>query len=562
MTLPLMFQFKSPHDQPTSWSKFTVAGLAALWMATVSNVSLWQQLWATPEVGGWRGVGFMVLFGVAIAAVLFAALSLLAWPWLFKFITAVLLVTAACSSYFMLSYGIVIDAHMLVNVMETDVREAQDLLSWRLVLVVLGLGVSPALWVVTRQTRHKPWLQSVWRNLLVGSAGLAVALLAALLVFQDLSSTMRNHNQLRYLINPLNSVYATTRVVMNAMPHKQLPLQLVGKDAQLGASYNVASKPLLMVLVLGETGRAANWQLGGYERETNPELTLLKQRGELQYYSDVTSCGTSTAASLPCMFSAMGKAAFDNAGAPAEDVLDVLQHAGLVVLWVDNQSGCKGACARVPTVDTRDSNHPELCRDGECLDMVMLSDLDQHIANLPTEQRQRGVVVVLHQMGSHGPAYYKRSPPSQKSFLPECTSNALQSCDRQAIVNAYDNTILYTDYFLAQTIAWLKARSNASDTALWYVSDHGESLGDNGLYLHGLPYSFAPREQKHVPQITWLSQGFQARVWMDLQCLSTQQPLAWSHDNLFHSMLGLADVHTTDYQPEMDITAPCRANLK
>jgi len=461
----------------------------------------------------------------------------------------------------MQSYGIVIDASMLTNVLQTDAREATDLMSWRFVLTMLVLGILPAVWVLTRRTRQKPFLQSLWRNVVVSLLAFVAAGLLAMLVFQDLASVMRNHKQIRYLINPLNSVYAVTRVGLNAMPHKQLPLQLVGEDARLGASYTTGSKPLLMVFVVGETGRAANWQLGGYERPTNPELSKLKQAGELQYYSNVMSCGTNTAASLPCMFSAMGKDAFEAADAPAEGLLDVMQRAGLAVLWIDNQSGCKGACARVPTVETRGAAHPELCEGGECFDMVMLDGIDQRIAELPQAQRERGVVLVMHQMGSHGPAYYKRSPAAQKDFVPECTSNALQSCDHQALVNAYDNSIRYTDHFVAQTIAWLKTKTS-SDTALWYVSDHGESLGESGLYLHGLPYSFAPIEQKHVPQVTWLSPAFKQRARLDAACLNGQQDKAWSHDNLFHSLLGLADVQTSTYQPALDITAGCRASLK
>jgi lipid A ethanolaminephosphotransferase len=555
-----MFSFQTSEQAAPSWSKFSLAAVVALWLSTVANVSLWQQLWALPEVNGARGLGFVVAFGLAIGSIVFGLLALVAWPWLFKLVSVTLLLTAASSTYFMMSYGIVIDASMLTNVLQTDAREASDLMSWRFALTMLGLGVLPALWVLTRRTRQRPWLSSLWRNLAVCVAGFVVAGLLAVLVFQDLASVMRNHKQLRYLINPLNSVYASVRVGLNAMPHKQLPLQLVGTDAQLGATYKPGAKPLLMVFVVGETGRAASWQLGGYARATTPELAALKQAGELQYYSNVMSCGTNTATSLPCMFSAMGRGDFENADGPAEGLLDVLQRAGLAVLWIDNQSGCKGACDRVPNVNTRSGEHPELCANGECLDMYMLADLDQRIAALPAQQRERGVVLVMHQMGSHGPAYYKRSPEALKDFTPECTSNALQSCDHQALLNAYDNSIRYTDHFVAQTIDWLKARSDANDSALWYVSDHGESLGEKGIYLHGLPYSFAPIEQKHVPQVTWLSPSFQQRVGLNKACLDAQQSGAWTHDHLFHSLLGLADVRTSAYQASLDITATCRAN--
>ncbi|MGA0007027.1 MAG: phosphoethanolamine transferase, partial [Burkholderiaceae bacterium] len=261
--------------------------------------------------------------------------------------------------------------------------------------------------------------------------------------------------------------------------------------------------------------------------------------------------------SLPCMFSALGKSDYEDRDGPQEGLLDVLQRAGLAVLWIDNQSGCKGVCDRVPTVNTRDLNNPAFCPNGECFDAVMLDGLDERIAQLPAAQRDKGVVVVLHQMGSHGPAYFKRAPEAYKAFKPECTSNALQSCDRQAVVNAYDNSIRYTDHVLAASIQWL-SRQPDHDTAMWYVSDHGESLGENNLYLHGLPYSLAPVEQKHVPQVSWFSRAMQQRLRLDTTCLAAQADVPLTHDGLFHTLLALADVKTALYQASLDVTAACR----
>jgi lipid A ethanolaminephosphotransferase len=189
----------------------------------------------------------------------------------------------------------------------------------------------------------------------------------------------------------------------------------------------------------------------------------------------------------------------------------------------------------------------------------MLQDLDARIAALPAEQRQRGTVVVLHQMGSHGPAYSKRSAPDNKKFGPECTSTSLQECDRQQVVNAYDNSIVETDQFLDSVLNWLVAQGSQAQTAMVYVADHGESLGENNLYLHGLPYSIAPDVQKHVPWITWLSPAMQARTGAPTACL--QHDLAErrvTHDNYFHSVLGLMDVKTGAYNPDLDMLTPCR----
>jgi len=164
-------------------------------------------------------------------------------------------------------------------------------------------------------------------------------------------------------------------------------------------------------------------------------------------------------------------------------------------------------------------------------------------------------VVFMHQMGSHGPAYHKRVPPAFKRFQPECASNALQQCERQQVVNAYDNTIAYTDHFLAESIAWLKKHSGPS--ALIYVADHGESLGENNLYLHGLPYAIAPDVQKRVPWITWISPALAQQRGLRKSCLQDKQMAPISHDHYFHSVMGMTGARSAEYKPELDIYGSC-----
>jgi lipid A ethanolaminephosphotransferase len=250
------------------------------------------------------------------------------------------------------------------------------------------------------------------------------------------------------------------------------------------------------------------------------------------------------------MFSNLGREGYSARAHDTENLLDVLQHAGLAVLWVDNQAGCKGVCERVP--------HAASCDAGECLDDALLAGLQARIDALPPERRARGVVVVLHQMGSHGPAYAARSAPERKRFQPECASINLQDCGREALLNAYDNSIVQTDHVLAATIGWLKEQAGY-DTALLYVSDHGESLGEGNLYLHGLPWRLAPDTQKHVPWITWLSPAFEARGGATLRCLHERETAPVSHDNLFHSVLGLMGVSTQVYRRNFDVYAGCGA---
>jgi len=258
---------------------------------------------------------------------------------------------------------------------------------------------------------------------------------------------------------------------------------------------------------------------------------------------------------VPCMFSHLGREGYADASDRHENLLDVLQRAGLAILWLDNQSGCKGVCERVPSVDTRSVSVAGLCADGQCFDEVMLHQLPQELARLPAERRARGTVVVMHQMGSHGPAYYKRSPPAAKHFLPECTSNALQECPVENIQNAYDNSLRYTDHFLGETVRWLQTQ--ARPTALVYLSDHGESLGEKGLYLHGMPYRMAPQEQTHVPMLAWVSEPLQRNMGWSMACLRAKAKQPWSHDNLFHTLLDLARVGTSVQNPDLSILSGC-----
>jgi lipid A ethanolaminephosphotransferase len=162
-------------------------------------------------------------------------------------------------------------------------------------------------------------------------------------------------------------------------------------------------------------------------------------------------------------------------------------------------------------------------------------------------------------MGSHGPAYYKRSPPQHKPFLPECTTNVLRQCEGESLGNAYDNSIAYTDRVLAALIAWLQTEPKQFDSAMLYVSDHGESLGENNLYLHGLPYALAPREQTHVPWITWLSAGSRESQNLNWQCLRDRRAEPLSHDNLFHTVLGSLRIQASEYLPGLDAFASCRS---
>ncbi|MDB5895784.1 MAG: phosphoethanolamine transferase [Rhodoferax sp.] len=535
--------------------------VTSVWIATVCNLPLWRELMQLPELHGGRGIWFAICFAGMIAGATTAVLSLLAWRWTLKPAITVFLVSAAAGGYFMMAYGVVIDPTMMVNAIQTDARETRDLLSWQFGAVVLVLGLLPAWWIWRQPVRPAPVLRQLLRN--TGSLLLGLALLigAMFAVFQDMSSLMRNHTQLRYLVNPLNSFYALGKVAAKPFERDATKILPIGQDAHVAVSNVVGAKPPLLLLVLGETGRSGNFSLNGYARPTTPGLEKLAALPDsrLASFKNAWSCGTNTAASVPCMFSHLGRTAFEDRKANYEGMMDVLSRSGMAVLWIDNQSGCKGACDRVPNISTTALKDPSLCSEGECFDAIMLKDLDARIAALPAERRAKGVVVVLHQMGGHGPAYYKRVPAEFKRFLPECTSSALQECSNAQVVNSYDNTIAYTDHFLTMAVAWLKTREATSAAAMMYVADHGESLGENNIYLHGMPYNIAPDVQKHVPWITWLSSDFEARSHISTRCLRERSTERLTHDNYFHSVLGMLDVQTNVYNPSLDLFKPCVA---
>ena len=536
--------------------------LIALWLAGPGNLPLWQRIFALDETLAQR-ITLAVGLGMVVAAASAALLSLLAWPRVFRPAATLLVLVAAFNSHFMWQYGVVMDPTMLANVAHTDAREVRDLLSLRLVGTVLLVAGPPLGWLWRRPVAPRPWWRQTGRNMAGMAVGLLLVLGFGLASYQELASLMRNHKSVRYMINPLNSVYAAGRVAADQLPQQVRALTPVGEDSALGSSYAAQQRPPLLMLVIGETARAQNWGLNGHARDTTPKLRRWQQQGELVNFSNVRSCGTNTQVALPCIFSPLTRAQGGDRTPTQENLLDVLQRAGLAVLWLDNQSGCKGVCDRVPNATTRELQLPGLCEGGECFDEAMLNGLNERIAALDPVRRARGVVLVLHQMGSHGPAYSRRTPADRKPFQPECTSNTLSSCTPAQLANAYDNTIAYTDHFLDRSLQWLQQRAQASqyDTGLVYLSDHGESLGENGLYLHGVPYALAPDQQTRVPMVAWLSPGLQAHIRVGPDCLRQRATEPLSHDHFFHTVLGLMDVTTRAHEPALDALAPCNAQL-
>lgn len=524
--------------------------MAAIWFATAYNFPLWQQIGHLRGGFSAANLGFVAVLWLLIIFFFNAMLNLLLWPRLSKALLFSLCIASAMVAYYIGHYGVLIDSTMIQNAVQTDVREVRDLISPAMIVFVFLLGVLPALGLLRIRVRAQAWAEILWMKL--GMFGLSCLLVIAgvYMFYPDMASLARNHRELRYMLVPSNYLYGTVRYIQLAhrVPEK---IEVIGADAHRVALSGVQAHPRLTVLVVGETARADRFALNGYARDTNPRLS---QEAVLNF-PDVASCGTSTAVSLPCMFSGLTRQDYsDQKGRTRESLLDVLQRAGLNVQWRDNNSGCKGACDRVEHIDFSNVKNADYCSESECYDEVMINDLKAWMQTL-----KKDTVLVLHQKGSHGPAYYLRYPPAFEHFKPVCKTSDLEKCDQQAIGNAFDNTIRYTDYFLAQLIDSLKQSS--LDSAMLYVSDHGESLGENNVYLHGTPYAIAPETQKKVPMIAWFSQGYSRQAQLDMRCLNERRQQPYSHDYLYHSVLGLLDVKTSVYQSSLDMFAPCRPKV-
>ena len=527
----------------------TLTLLASLWLVALGNFPFWRSLWRA--AGGLHAGNFFFVLTVPlfVLAWVYLLLSLLTWLRATRTALAIVLLISAPAGYFIDTYGILLDHSMVANILQTHPSEALELLSWRLWMWLAVFGVLPAALVACVGVTRTRWTRELGAKAL-GMAGAVVCLAVVLLVnYQSYASLLRNHRELRLMLVPSN-IFAAAHGHLTRRLGAPAALEVVGADATRAFAKARTTKPTLTILVVGETARAANFSLNGYQRLTNPALA----RQNVFSFSDVSACGTSTAVSLPCMFLDVGRDGFKATLALRhEGLLDVLQHAGIAVRWRDNNSGCKGVCDRVPHEDLSNTHVAGLCRSDECYDEILLHGLQTYL-----DKQDRDTVIVLHMKGSHGPAYFKRYPAAFEIFTPACDNIQLDRCSRQAIVNAYDNTLRYTDYVLSQTIDLLRNNAEHFDTAMLYVSDHGESLGENGLYLHGLPYALAPREQIQVPMLLWLSDGLRERLHIDAMCLRAQQQAPLSHDNLFHSILGLSNVQTAIYRPERDLFRPCR----
>ncbi len=529
--------------------------LFSLAMVLLYNLATWEALSNLITLEGAKRAGFYLSFGLFLWATFTLLLTLVSFRPLLKPVITVVALSSAAAAYFMNNYGIAIDTVMIQNVVETNPGEAKALLSPKLFGYLFVLGVLPSALVWWLPVQYRRFFPGLLNKVLVGVGCLVVVAASVGAFYSTYAPIFRQEDKLTHFINPTNYIYAVTKLAKSRYSVKQdVVVQPIGTDAVLSADAKARPKKSLMIFVVGETARADHFSLNGYPRETNPEL----KKQDILNFTRVASCGTSTAVSVPCMFSQFPRSDYsDKKGKTYEGLLDILQRAGVQTVWLDNNSDCKGTCLRIPHHDIPKDQKSAFCDGTNCLDESLLVGLQDYIDSL-----KDNAIIVLHADGSHGPEYYDRYPKDKEQFQPVCRTNQLGSCSHDELVNVYDNTILYTDFFLSKVIDLLKQNQDKYDTSMIYVSDHGESLGENGMYLHAAPYAIAPEAQTHVPMVMWFGKDTLAQEGIDRSCLKAKQDEGdLSHDNIFHSVLGLFQVQTGVYQSSLDMFHDCHRAL-
>lgn len=490
------------------------------------------------------------LFVVSLPLVMVAAMNLFLLPLSFRPLLkpalAIVILVSAVFNYASYSYGVIFDGAMFTNIFETNASEAESYLNGTLIAVLLMTGFIPAILLAMVEVKQQPLRRELAQKSVSLVVTLAVVGVMGILNYNDYAVIGRNNKSIIKTVVPLYPFKKLAQVfyarnLETAPEYKQLAPDAKRAPAPAG------QKKKLVVMLLGETQRGMNYSLNGYARKTN-EYT--EKQGVVSF-QNVTSFGTSTAISVPYIFSLMPHQ-YDGDDEPYRDnVLDAIQRAGVKVLWRENDSGCKKACKNVDYVDLREKYKADktLCPHGDCYDRVFNVELDKMLPDLAPED----TLIVFHLEGAHGPSYWERYPAEFRRFAPDCPSSDIQNCGREELLNTYDNTILYSDHVMAGIIDTLKKASGDWDTELVFLSDHGESLGENGLYLHSFPRSIAPVEQTHVPFIYWSpTAGSDA-------CLARQAAVS-VHDriNLSDTLMGMTGVQTANYDAARDILLPCR----
>jgi len=490
-------------------------------------------------------ITFLVALPLLLFGILYLAFSATLWSRLAKPLIGIVSIASLPVLYGELTYGVVFDNDMMRNIFETDLSEALGYLSVSSIGFLLAGSAATITALMSIEIRHQPIKQELIGRAASTSLVLFLGLILTYGCYGEFAATARNNNHLKRELVPFEWIDSAADYWADRWIDSQQALVVI--DPAPKQSGHPGSLPHITVVIVGETARADHFQYSGYPRATNQ----FTEKFEPIYIANMSSCGTATAISVPCMFSDLNrnKFAIDTAKY-RQNALDLSALAGTEVVWIDNNSSCKGVCTRVEhrRIDINRST-PE-CDGSYCLDEVLIEELRAEIQSQSGEEK----IVVLHEIGSHGPTYYRRYQRTDALFTPECLRSDIQNCSNEALVNTYDNTIAHSDRLHADIMALLAEKKDALSSTVIYVSDHGESLGEGGLYLHGMPYMVAPESQTKVPMWVWESRD--ERTWRD--CVErNRDQMQPSHDIVFHSLLGAAHIETTAMNHELNLFQGC-----
>ena len=432
---------------------------------------------------------------------------------------AVLSVINATAVYFIYTYNVIIDATTIENVFNTRYSEASGFFSWSLWLFILACGVVPALFCLLQ-----PVARGKARRLgLVCGGSLAVVLAVGALNIGQTLWISQHDTELGGLLQPWSYLVNTGRVMSFSQDEQAEEIKL--PDGKI-----TDREKTVVVLVIGESARKANFQLYGYARDTNP---LLSKRAGLKVYQ-ATSCATYTTAGTKAILEPQ------DSGDLYELLPNYAYRTGVDVSWRTSNWG--EPPIHVPEYLTNEELGEQYPGENVYYDAILQKGLRQRIESSQKDK----VLIVLHTSTSHGPKYANKYPKEFEVYRPVAQNVEEGEKNVGRLVNAYDNTIRYTDYLLDSLITTLRSMSEWH-SAMIFISDHGESLGENKMFMHGLPMKLAPKVQYEIPFLVWVSDGF--RDYKPEQDL----PAVLEQHYIFHSVLNLLSIQSPAYNAAYDI---------
>lgn len=433
-----------------------------------------------------------------------------------KFLLIVFFLINAVAVYFVNTYSVIIDESMIGNVLNTNYSESSSFFSIKLVLYLIFLGVIPSIYIL------KVKIVNVTLKRFLVSIGFTLLFLLTL-VFANASNWLwidKNSKTLGGLAMPWS--YAVNIPLFYIHKSQQNQKEILLPDAIIKDE-----EKSVVILVIGESARSENFSLYGYPKNTNPLLSKIPN----VFHYKATSNATYTTAGVKSILD------YQNTDDLYEILPNYLYRNNIDVYWRTNNWG--EPPVHIKNYENREALMKNCKGDGCDYDGVLLSGLKQEIL----ASKKNKIFIVLHTSTSHGPTYSKKYPAQFETFKPVCNSVELGNCSHAELINAYDNTIVYTDYLLANVIEDLKQLKEYK-SAMIFVSDHGESLGENNLYMHGLPLSIAPKQQYEIPFIVWTSDN-SAKQFKPFQAVTQH--------HVFHSVLNFLNIGSPIYDEKMNI---------